>query len=386
MEESSDDPLAFQAKVTLLYSKRSQLLEKRPSNPFDISAGEVQNEENESSELNEPSSDPTLLKGREHSLAKVEKRVFGKGTVPTFPAGAYTKGTGEEEQIQIDCGDIEEPAETLQPSGENEEQDNADLTFVTDEERVYEEDGTIHYVEGDEMVLDEEIYYDGPWTNGEEDTLENEPDDQHGYNVDTGRSFPTDPLEEEDETLQTVHLSDGEFEPHTSDDEIAFELKGPEEQEEICEEIEELSRKMPDLAKDYRLVDRLGTGTFSSVYKAVDLNYSDWDNRLWQVSHPRSTSTAYPYPRYKESDPTYTSEISEKKPAYVAIKRILVTSSPRRIMNEILIMETCRGCRHVAQIITVHRVEDQIVVVMPYQRSAELKVQLYVILRNDFSH
>jgi cell division control protein 7 len=43
-------------------------------------------------------------------------------------------------------------------------------------------------------------------------------------------------------------------------------------------------------------------------------------------------------------------------------------------MNEIVIMETCRGCRHVAQLITAFRHEDQVLVVMPYQKSEEFKV------------
>jgi len=96
----------------------------------------------------------------------------------------------------------------------------------------------------------------------------------------------------------------------------------------------------------------------------MDLNYNSWDNRLWEG--PRSYSTS-------DSD---APGIQPQKPSYVAIKRIIVTSSPRRILNELLIMESCRGCRHVAQIITAYRVEDQIVAVMPYQRSTDLRVSL----------
>jgi len=62
--------------------------------------------------------------------------------------------------------------------------------------------------------------------------------------------------------------------------------------------------------------------------------------------------------------------------SFVAIKRILVTSAPRRVMNEIVIMETCRGCRHVAQLITAFGHEDQVLAVMPYQKSEEFKVSV----------
>lgn len=59
---------------------------------------------------------------------------------------------------------------------------------------------------------------------------------------------------------------------------------------------------------------------------------------------------------------------------YVAIKRIYVTSSPSRIQNEIMLMEDCRGCRHVAQLITAFREKDQVVAIMPYHRNVDFRV------------
>jgi hypothetical protein len=369
MEESSDDPLAFEAANDTLFPEKRALLEKRPSNPFDVSAGDGRNNE-ESSEPGELSSDPTLLKGREDSLARIERRLSGKGSVPTFPAHMVNNQRAEQQQNQYShrvAGTLVEDGGNLE---DREEHDPADLTLTSEAASMHEADITLRQLEGDAMMLDEEVYYDPPWPAGGEDTLELEPDDHGGED---GKRIPPDPLEEE-EDLQLVHISDEEFEAHTSDDEITFELKSQEEQEEIKDEIEELLEKMPELANDYALVDRLGTGTFSSVYKAIDLNRSVWDNQLWQVSHPRGTSAPYFYRHRRDAKQVCASDITPKKPAYVAIKRILVTSSPRRIINEILIMESCRGCRHVAQIITVHRVEDQIVIIMPYQRSADLKV------------
>ena len=64
------------------------------------------------------------------------------------------------------------------------------------------------------------------------------------------------------------------------------------------------------------------------------------------------------------------------KKAFVAVKRIYVTSGPERIRNEISIMSDCRGCRHVSQIITAFRHQDQVVVVMPYQRNDDFRVRL----------
>jgi hypothetical protein len=56
-------------------------------------------------------------------------------------------------------------------------------------------------------------------------------------------------------------------------------LKPPDEQEQIAEEILDLEEAVPQLREDYKIIDRLGTGTFSSVYKAIDLGYhAKWYN------------------------------------------------------------------------------------------------------------
>ena len=60
---------------------------------------------------------------------------------------------------------------------------------------------------------------------------------------------------------------------------------------------------------------------------------------------------------------------------FVAIKRIYVSSSPARILNEIALMEDCRGCRHVAQLITAFREKDQIVAIIPFHRNTDFRVR-----------
>ena len=64
------------------------------------------------------------------------------------------------------------------------------------------------------------------------------------------------------------------------------------------------------------------TGTFSSVYKAIDLQHEYYENDLWASRSPRSAS--------------------RQGNVYVALKRIYVTSSPSRILNELEIMEELR--------------------------------------------
>ena len=113
---------------------------------------------------------------------------------------------------------------------------------------------------------------------------------------------------------------------------------------------------------------RLGTGTFSSVYKARDLHYHDkWYNTPWHGNHPPSSSAYYqsvPFPSGSK--------------VYVAVKRIYVTSSPERIRNEISILDDCKSCRHVSQLITAFRKDDQVVVIMPYQKNDDFRVSEFL--------
>ena len=180
------------------------------------------------------------------------------------------------------------------------------------------------------------------------------------------------------------------------------------EQEEIALEISHLNAAIPSLAENYEVIDRLGTGTFSSVYKAIDLRYHEWYNKPWKGNHPPESS-AY----YQSADPGYrgragrgpgigkdkgkgkdkarendveqdfnamtvdsaeTSGGAQESKVYVAIKRIYTTSGPERIRNELAIMQTCRGCRHTSQIITAYRHLDQVALILPYQRHMDFRV------------
>lgn len=180
--------------------------------------------------------------------------------------------------------------------------------------------------------------------------------------------------DDEEDNVQVVQAEEGDDEaeqdsdPHVgTDEERSLLLKPQEERVEIEEEIADLEHAVPLLTADYKIVDRLGTGTFSSVYKALDLGYhAKWDNTPWHGHHPSSSSAYY-----------QTIKKPERSKVFVAVKRIYVTSNPERIRNEIQIMEDCRGCRHVSQLITAFRHEDQVVAIMPYHRNDDFRVGLY---------
>jgi cell division control protein 7 len=170
---------------------------------------------------------------------------------------------------------------------------------------------------------------------------------------------------EEVEDGAETHPEDADATDSDTDEELTIHQKTSEERAEIEDEIHDLESAMPGLVMDYKIVDRLGTGTFSSVYKALDLGYHDkWDNTPWEGHHPPSSSAHY------QSAPR-----PPGTKVFVAIKRIYVTSSPERIRNEISIMEDCRGCRHVSQLITAFRHNDQVVAIMPYHRNEDFRVR-----------
>ncbi|TFY52846.1 hypothetical protein EVJ58_g9783 [Rhodofomes roseus] len=183
--------------------------------------------------------------------------------------------------------------------------------------------------------------------------------DENGQDEDFGDELGDEDADGEiDEDLLDDHAGHAE-----TDEELSIYLKPREEREEIEEEIADLEATVPQLTPDYKIVDRLGTGTFSSVYKAVDLGYHDrWDNAPWQGYHP-SFSSAYS----QSATRPWGSKV------FVAVKRIYVTSGPERIRNEISIMEDCRGCRHASQLITAFRQCDQVVAIMPYHRNIDFR-------------
>ncbi|WFD22465.1 non-specific serine/threonine protein kinase [Malassezia equina] len=124
----------------------------------------------------------------------------------------------------------------------------------------------------------------------------------------------------------------------------------------IEEEISAIQHSI-DGMQQYEIVDKLGEGTFSSVYKAVDLHHYAYANQDW----------------FKSSTPKIAAHVSKRPTVYVALKRIYVTSSTARILNELEIMESLRGQPYLSYLITAFRSADQVIAVMPYSRHTEFR-------------
>lgn len=116
---------------------------------------------------------------------------------------------------------------------------------------------------------------------------------------------------------------------------------------EINQEIASFYESFEGLAENFRLLDKIGEGTFSSVYQAVDLRRDEYKNE-WD---------------YEGLD---RRACPQDQVNLVAIKRIYVTSSPARIANELRILKNLGGCANIAPLITAMRSRDQVVAVLPY--------------------
>ncbi|KAG0099904.1 hypothetical protein BGZ93_005359 [Podila epicladia] len=118
--------------------------------------------------------------------------------------------------------------------------------------------------------------------------------------------------------------------------------------EHILEEINNFEQGFNGLQGRYKLVDKIGEGTFSSVYTAIDLEYDQYDNSSWEyIMEPEETKETKKLELesgspHSEKVNVKSSENSSAKGKVVAIKRIYVTSSPERIESEIAILHDLR--------------------------------------------
>ncbi|KAF3013088.1 hypothetical protein E8E14_011412 [Neopestalotiopsis sp. 37M] len=171
--------------------------------------------------------------------------------------------------------------------------------------------------------------------------------------------------QEEDEEHEQEPEQEEECDSDSSDENEPIDLT-------VQHDMEKLTQAFPDFRKNYRLLKRIGEGTFSTVYKAEDLRYDQYTNSWdldakdshWEppplklASHGRSNSRSIPHKRQRK---------------FVAIKKIYVTSSPSRILNEIELLHDLRESLSVCPLITAFRESDQVVVILPYFRHQDFR-------------
>lgn len=133
------------------------------------------------------------------------------------------------------------------------------------------------------------------------------------------------------------------------------------------------------LDKDtYKVLAKIGEGTFSCVYKAIDLNQHLYANEWDYQRHEEMRQKLHlkPAPQVQEpSSPPASGDgsVSPTPPRYVAIKRLFATSSPVRISNEIKLLSRLFGHINVAPLITAVRHQDQVALVLPYYAHVDFR-------------
>ncbi|EFR02811.1 CDC7 protein kinase [Nannizzia gypsea CBS 118893] len=183
-------------------------------------------------------------------------------------------------------------------------------------------------------------------------------DEMSSYSDEETRSF--------DYEEKTVAVEDD----YISSDEDDVESEHEEQDEAVREDM----RKLQDdaiLHGKFRLINRVGEGTFSTVYKAEDLT---WDQGAFQAE------LLEPYRSPKKKRRT------GPKRQYVALKKIYVTSSPSRILNELEILYDLRGHRAVCHIKAAFRLDDQVVAVLPYFPHTDFRLMFRTFLVEDMRH
>lgn len=91
----------------------------------------------------------------------------------------------------------------------------------------------------------------------------------------------------------------------------------------------------------YKIISRAGEGTFSTVYRAIDLNCADPD---------------------------------EDSYFNIAIKNITMTSAPNRVVEELKFLKKLAGKNNVIPLLNVLRFEDQVIAVFPYFEPTDFRI------------
>ncbi|CAH6720709.1 cell division control protein 7 [[Candida] jaroonii] len=146
--------------------------------------------------------------------------------------------------------------------------------------------------------------------------------------------------------------------------------KPPEEEEDevslnVLEEMNKLVECFPKLSSNYRLIDKIGEGTFSTVYKAEALNgIIKLGSDIWKSP---------PLKKLKSNRLPHETKKKKQKNPIVALKQIYVTSSPNRIYNELNLLYILTGNSHIAPLLDVLRYQDQVVAILPYYPHADFR-------------
>ena len=175
-----------------------------------------------------------------------------------------------------------------------------------------------------------------------------------------------------------------EFEEEESDEEDEVD-------ETVADDMHRLEQDFKGISQKYRLINRIGegmfengvehcltnVGTFSTVYKAEQLEQPAREND--ENENPLDVKDSKRPAQKKRANRWKSVKI-------VALKKIYVTSSPSRILNELELLHELRDSPHICPLLTAFRHQDQVVAVLPYFRHLDFRLYFRDFLTNDLRH
>ncbi|ORY60745.1 kinase-like domain-containing protein [Pseudomassariella vexata] len=177
--------------------------------------------------------------------------------------------------------------------------------------------------------------------------------------ADNGQQFDHDDDQEDDEDAEQ------ECDSESSDETEPIDLT-------VQEDMEKLNQTFPAFKDNYRLIKRIGEGTFSTVYKAEDIRYDRYNNS-WDIDVKENQWTPPPPLKYASHSRSNSRSRPPRTKKFVAIKKIYVTSSPSRIHNELELLHDLRDSPSVCPLITAFRQSDQVLAMLPYFRHQDFR-------------
>ena len=137
--------------------------------------------------------------------------------------------------------------------------------------------------------------------------------------------------------------------------------------QDIREEIQDFEETYATF-DDFKILDKIGEGTCSSVYLAWDKKHYRHDNSSWCHDHIDLSK------RKRFNIPTYKTALEKSSCGFVALKRIYANSSASRIETELRLLKTLGNHPSIANLVGVMREQDQVVAILSYFHHDNFKV------------